>query len=125
MRCQIPNPLFDLAGILSGWYGVKFWTFFSATIIGKALIKANLQAMIVIVAFSDLHLLSIMEALRPILPNLLYTAIEGAFKSYRQKLQSSSGRAAGPNAAAVDGFVRHACRGAVRTTALMPPAHDA
>ncbi len=40
---QIPNPLFDLAGITCGHFLVPFWTFFGATVIGKALIKAHIQ----------------------------------------------------------------------------------
>lgn len=41
--CQIPNPLFDLAGITCGHFLVPFWTFFGATLIGKALIKTHIQ----------------------------------------------------------------------------------
>lgn len=40
---QIPNPLFDLAGITCGHFLVPFWTFFGATLIGKALIKMHIQ----------------------------------------------------------------------------------
>lgn len=55
-RCfsiQIPNPLFDLAGITCGHFLVPFWTFFGATLIGKAVIKMHLQKVVVIVAFSE------------------------------------------------------------------------
>lgn len=40
---QIPNPLFDLAGITCGHFLVPFWTFFGATLIGKAVIKMHIQ----------------------------------------------------------------------------------
>jgi uncharacterized membrane protein YdjX (TVP38/TMEM64 family) len=40
---SVPNPLFDLAGIICGTYGVTFTTFFSAVVIGKAIIKSNIQ----------------------------------------------------------------------------------
>lgn len=48
---SIPNPLFDLAGngwflsvgITCGYYGIPFWSFFLATFVGKAIIKASLQ----------------------------------------------------------------------------------
>ncbi len=46
---QIPNPLFDLAGITCGHCLVPFWTFFGATLIGKAIIKMHIQ---VSIAFS-------------------------------------------------------------------------
>ena len=40
---QIPNPLFDLAGITCGHFLIPFWTFFGATLIGKAVIKMHIQ----------------------------------------------------------------------------------
>lgn len=43
---SIPNPLFDLAGITCGHFLVPFWTFFGATLIGKAIIKMHIQVMI-------------------------------------------------------------------------------
>jgi vacuole membrane protein 1 len=45
--------LFDLAGITCGHFLVPFWTFFGATLIGKAVIKMHLQKVVVIVAFSE------------------------------------------------------------------------
>lgn len=53
---SIPNPLFDLAGLTCGHFGVDFWTFFSATFIGKALVKAHLQALIVVMMFHKSNL---------------------------------------------------------------------
>ena len=43
---QIPNPLFDLAGITCGHFLVPFWTFFGATVIGKAVIKMHIQVIL-------------------------------------------------------------------------------
>ena len=43
---QIPNPLFDLAGITCGHFLIPFWTFFGATLIGKAVIKMHIQVSI-------------------------------------------------------------------------------
>ena len=40
---SIPNPLFDLAGITCGHFLVPFWTFFGATLIGKAVVKMHIQ----------------------------------------------------------------------------------
>ena len=48
---SIPNPLFDLAGITSGHFRIPFKTFFSATVIGKAVIKVHLQMLFVIAIF--------------------------------------------------------------------------
>jgi len=39
---SVPNPLFDLAGITCGAFGIPFLTFFSATAIGKAIIKVHI-----------------------------------------------------------------------------------
>jgi uncharacterized membrane protein YdjX (TVP38/TMEM64 family) len=39
----VPNPLFDFAGMLCGQFGVPFWKFFLATLIGKAIIKVSIQ----------------------------------------------------------------------------------
>lgn len=46
---QIPNPLFDLAGITCGHFLVPFWTFFGATLIGKAIVKMHIQVNILVV----------------------------------------------------------------------------
>ncbi|KAG2721774.1 hypothetical protein I3760_02G096800 [Carya illinoinensis] len=40
---SVPNPLFDLAGIMCGQFGISFWKFFLATLIGKAIIKTHIQ----------------------------------------------------------------------------------
>lgn len=52
---SIPNPLFDLAGITCGHFLVPFWSFFGATLIGKAVVKMHVQMLFVIVAFSEHH----------------------------------------------------------------------
>ena len=49
---QIPNPLFDLAGITCGHFLVPFWTFFGATVIGKAVIKMHIQVLHIIIVNS-------------------------------------------------------------------------
>ncbi|KAG7303422.1 hypothetical protein JYU34_011938 [Plutella xylostella] len=50
---SVPNPLFDLAGITCGHFLVPFWTFFGATVLGKAVIKMHIQKVFVIVAFNE------------------------------------------------------------------------
>lgn len=40
---KIPNPLFDLAGIMCGHFAIPFYTFFGATFVGKAVIKSSIQ----------------------------------------------------------------------------------
>ena len=67
---QIPNPLFDLAGILCGHFGVKFFTFWGATFVGKALVKNNIQSMGIILLFSEDILDWLLQRLRVAWPFL-------------------------------------------------------
>jgi membrane protein YqaA with SNARE-associated domain len=48
---SIPNPLFDLAGIMCGHFKIPFRTFFGATFIGKAVIKVHIQMLFIIAIF--------------------------------------------------------------------------
>ncbi|XP_055861800.1 vacuole membrane protein 1-like isoform X1 [Biomphalaria glabrata] len=58
---SIPNPLFDLAGITCGHFLIPFWTFFGATLIGKAIIKMHIQKLFVIFIFSAHHVESVVK----------------------------------------------------------------
>jgi len=66
-----PNAAFDLCGICCGHFEMPFWEFVSATWIGKALIKANLQAMFFLTVFTDRHLESAVELVEKIIPDSL------------------------------------------------------
>ena len=57
---SVPNPLFDLAGILCGHFKFSFIKFITATIIGKAFIKVNLQVVFIIFIFGG-HLKDILQ----------------------------------------------------------------
>ncbi|XP_073308977.1 vacuole membrane protein KMS1-like [Primulina huaijiensis] len=48
LLASVPNPLFDLAGIMCGQFQIPFWEFFLATMIGKAIIKTHMQTVFVI-----------------------------------------------------------------------------
>ncbi|XP_065818764.1 vacuole membrane protein 1-like [Labrus bergylta] len=77
---SIPNPLFDLAGITCGHFLVPFWTFFGATLIGKAVIKMHIQKLFVIVTFSR-HIVEQMVSLIGSVP-LLGAALQKPFREY-------------------------------------------
>ncbi|KAK2879807.1 hypothetical protein Q8A73_023619 [Channa argus] len=77
---SIPNPLFDLAGITCGHFLVPFWTFFGATLIGKAVIKMHIQKLFVIVTFSR-HIVEQMVSLTGAVP-LLGAALQKPFREY-------------------------------------------
>nr|CAB3458376.1 unnamed protein product [Digitaria exilis] len=47
-RDLVPNPLFDIAGMLCGQFNIPFWKFFLATLIGKAVVKVSFQTTSVI-----------------------------------------------------------------------------
>ncbi|KAF8388023.1 hypothetical protein HHK36_026689 [Tetracentron sinense] len=87
---EVPNPLFDLAGIMCGQFGIPFWKFFLATLVGKAIIKTHIQVVILppllqtvfIISICNNQLLNWMEneliwvlshipGLTSILPNLI------------------------------------------------------
>uniref|UniRef100_A0A674EQC9 Vacuole membrane protein 1 n=1 Tax=Salmo trutta TaxID=8032 RepID=A0A674EQC9_SALTR len=90
---SIPNPLFDLAGITCGHFLVPFWTFFGATLIGKAIIKMHIQKLFVIITFSK-HIVEQMVSLIGSLPRV-GPSIQKPFSEYleaqRSKLHHHTG----------------------------------
>ncbi|KAI1721281.1 SNARE associated golgi protein [Ditylenchus destructor] len=64
LSASVPNPLFDLAGITCGYALVPFWTFFGATVIGKAIIKMHIQMLFVVLAFSENHVEAIVNQIK-------------------------------------------------------------
>ncbi|CAN6225747.1 unnamed protein product [Urochloa humidicola] len=60
LLASVPNPLFDLAGILCGQFNIPFWKFFLATLIGKAIIKVCFQTTLVITLCNN-QLLDLVE----------------------------------------------------------------
>merc|ERR1712178_166860 len=60
---SIPNPLFDLAGITCGHFLIPFWTFFGATLIGKAVVKMHIQMVFIIFLFSKHHIQNVVSYL--------------------------------------------------------------
>ncbi|XP_011023621.1 PREDICTED: vacuole membrane protein KMS1-like [Populus euphratica] len=78
---SVPNPLFDLAGIMCGQFGVPFWKFFLATLIGKAIIKTHIQTAFIISVCNHqlldlienelIRLLSFVPGLATVLPKLI------------------------------------------------------
>jgi len=82
---SIPNPLFDIAGILCGHFLIPFRTFFGATLIGKAFIKNSIQSICVIILFSEKtinYLLSLISWY-PSLYNFAKNAIEGQTQKFK------------------------------------------
>jgi len=67
---SIPNPLFDLAGITCGHFLVPFWTFFGATLIGKAVIKSHLQTVFTIFISSKTLIVLLVDLIEKVAPPL-------------------------------------------------------
>lgn len=63
-----PNMAFDLCGICCGHFMMPFWTFFGATLIGKALVKVNLQAAFFITMFSDEYMAKFEKLIAAVTP---------------------------------------------------------
>ncbi|XP_014672330.1 PREDICTED: vacuole membrane protein 1-like isoform X2 [Priapulus caudatus] len=80
---QIPNPLFDLAGITCGHFLVPFWTFFGATLIGKAIVKMHIQKVFVILTFSEHHVETVIRWIG-FIPRV-GRKVQAPFRHYLQK----------------------------------------
>ena len=64
MLCaSIPNPLFDLAGLLCGHFGIPLWEFLGATIIGKAVFKVHIQVLFTVFLCGGSHIQNAVWAL--------------------------------------------------------------
>ncbi|CAG9862545.1 unnamed protein product [Phyllotreta striolata] len=94
---SIPNPLFDLAGITCGHFLVPFWTFFGATLIGKAVIKMHIQKMFVIIAFNETLIATALDWLKlvPVVGQKLQEPFKMILDGQKQKLHKNSSGNAG------------------------------
>lgn len=78
---SVPNPLFDLAGIMCGQFGIPFWKFFLATLLGKAIVKTHIQTVFIIsvcnyqlldfIENELIRMLSFIPGVATILPDLI------------------------------------------------------
>lgn len=100
---QIPNPLFDLAGITCGHFLVPFWTFFGATLIGKAVIKMHIQKVFVVIAFNEALIEKAIDLLTniPVVGKLLQEPFKAFLQNqkahlHRKKGKAGAGGAGGP-----------------------------
>ncbi|KAJ1340645.1 hypothetical protein BSLG_004739 [Batrachochytrium salamandrivorans] len=84
---SVPNPLFDLAGIICGHFAVPFSTFFGATMIGKSFIKSSIQSFAVIIVFSEDVQKTLLATLRQHAP-YLHSPFESFFESQAAKFRN-------------------------------------
>ncbi|XP_027165737.1 vacuole membrane protein KMS1 [Coffea eugenioides] len=81
LLASVPNPLFDLAGIMCGQFGIPFWEFFLATLVGKAIIKTHIQTVFIILVCNNqlldwmenelIWVLSFVPGFKSILPDVI------------------------------------------------------
>lgn len=79
LMASIPNPLFDLAGLMCGHFQLPFMKFFLPTLIGKAVNKVSIQVIFIIVAFSNHMMTGILEFIGKFAPTAktsIFDAIE-------------------------------------------------
>jgi hypothetical protein len=81
---SIPNPLFDLAGITCGHFKIPFSTFFTATFIGKAIIKVHLQILFVIILFRKETVELLLRKIQSWFPLLKNTLIDSLNNQKKQ-----------------------------------------
>uniref|UniRef100_A0AC35TMA0 Transmembrane protein 49 n=1 Tax=Rhabditophanes sp. KR3021 TaxID=114890 RepID=A0AC35TMA0_9BILA len=88
---SIPNPLFDLAGITCGHFLVPFWQFFGATVIGKAIVKMNIQVLFVIIAFSAHHVEDLISKMKliPVVGEKLRAPLKTFFENQKKRLHKN------------------------------------
>ncbi|XP_072013164.1 vacuole membrane protein 1-like isoform X2 [Amphiura filiformis] len=94
---SIPNPLFDLAGITCGHFLVDFWTFFGATLVGKAIVKMHIQKLFVIGIFSEHHVDMLVDLVGKI-PKV-GGALQSPFRDYLEKQKKKLHHKGGENVA--------------------------
>ncbi|KAJ8870769.1 hypothetical protein PR048_027068 [Dryococelus australis] len=87
---SVPNPLFDLAGITCGHFLVPFWTFFGATVLGKAVAKVHLQKVFVIMACDERIVDAVLSPLRNV--PWLHEAIKNVLAKEKAKYHKVPGR---------------------------------
>ncbi|ETI34742.1 hypothetical protein F441_18664 [Phytophthora nicotianae CJ01A1] len=95
-----PNMAFDLCGICCGHFLMPFWTFFGATLIGKALIKVNMQAAFFITIFTDAHLKRVEAFIGRVTPEEwgLGSRVSEFLFECREKFHSAQSKAAAEHA---------------------------
>ena len=80
--------MFDLAGITCGHFLVPFWTFFGATLIGKAVIKMHIQKLFVIIAFNETLIVTALQWLKyvPVVGEKLQVPFKAFLDGQKAKL---------------------------------------
>jgi len=91
-----PNMAFDLCGICCGHFLMPFWVFFGATFVGKALIKAPLQCMVLVLVFTDQSFNWILGHAQSLpIPRIWVDKVEQLVLGFKQKVHGDKVEAEG------------------------------
>jgi len=83
-----PNAAFDLVGIVCGQIGVTFWTFFLATLCGKAFVKVGGQVLFFVSLFR--HPVELTEAAEYVLDTFVRPVAPRSLLPTKEKLKTMS-----------------------------------
>eukprot|EP01038_Epipyxis_sp_PR26KG_P006494 gene6494-8929_t len=90
VMASYPNIAFDLCGICCGHFLMPFWTFFSATFIGKAIIRNSYQSILYVILCSEEHVEMFIRILQQLTPDALdmdkwiHEVIQDSRESFQQ-----------------------------------------
>ncbi|GAX81181.1 hypothetical protein CEUSTIGMA_g8614.t1 [Chlamydomonas eustigma] len=112
MLASWPNAAFDLCGMCCGAYLMPFWTFFTATLFGKAVVKVNVQNLLIVALFRKESREYLLDVLEKILPATIpgfrlqaspVSALRALIDKSIRKFQAKVGAKAGDSSAAEEG----------------------
>lgn len=90
-----PNMAFDLCGMACGQFLMPFWTFFGATLIGKAFIKVNMQAVFFVLLFSGDNIETVFQYIGAAVTNFLpFDAVRDAVSKAIQAIYATRAKIA-------------------------------
>lgn len=94
-----------MAGITCGHFLVPFWTFFGATLIGKAVIKMHIQKIFVVIAFNEALIEKAIDLLTniPVVGKMLQEPFKAFLNNQKAHLHRKKGAAAGAAGAGAGG----------------------
>ncbi|GAB5372183.1 hypothetical protein AAMO2058_001643500 [Amorphochlora amoebiformis] len=94
-----PNAFFDLCGICCGHFGMPFWKFFGATLIGKGFMKVPMQVVVIVTAFSESYLKVVLGIVTRVTPESwgIEPKLVKALDKYKSKFVNKSVANQAPN----------------------------
>ncbi|CAK61214.1 unnamed protein product (macronuclear) [Paramecium tetraurelia] len=89
VMCINSKSLICLAGITCGHFLISFWTFFGATVLGKAFIKMHIQLPMTVFVFSQEPVKALLNLIQKYIP-FIYQFLSDLLDKQRQQLRDPS-----------------------------------